>query len=253
MLEPESISKGRKNHHKLAGETKTISIKNTVEISPQTKSENDILKTNHDPKELQEVEVNPPEIVEPKEEGIPQWDTISNQSKSSLSIGRFGDLKSLKLLSDKNAIHLTRILFNSLSNQQGTIKMESFTKLFNEKKEAKMAFELFDTDLNGELSYSEVKQTILKIYREKRDLLKTLRDLSQALGQLNLILYGFVVCLTVICMLPIYGIPVEAVLPFTSIIIAFSFIFGGSARSTFESIIFLFVNHPYDTGTFKIT
>jgi hypothetical protein len=174
--------------------------------------------------------------------------SILENQKGSLSIGRFDDLKSLKILSDKNAIHLARRLFACLSTSSNTIPIEAFYKLFPDEKTACSAFEIFHGEASGELTYSELKGSILRIYKEKRDLLKSLRDLSQALGQLNRILYGFVVAMTAICMLPIYGIPVEAVLPFTSLIIAWSFIFGGSAKSTFECIIFLFINHPFDTG-----
>jgi mechanosensitive ion channel protein 4/5/6/7/8/9/10 len=48
--------------------------------------------------------------------------------------------------------------------------------------------------------------------------------------------------------MPILGITLTAILPFTSLLVALSFIFGGSAATTFNCIVFIFANHPYDTG-----
>ena len=34
----------------------------------------------------------------------------------------------------------------------------------------------------------------------------------------------------------------------SSVLLGFSFVFGTSIRTTFESVVFLFVVHPYDVG-----
>lgn len=121
-------------------------------------------------------------------------------------------------------------------------------RFFPTSKSCDQAFRLFDKDGNGTITKKEMKSSILYIYRERRNLFKSLRDLSEALGRLNLILYGFSGFLTAFLSLPVYGIELTAVLPFTSILVALSFVFGSATRNTFECIIFLFVTHPYDTG-----
>ena len=40
----------------------------------------------------------------------------------------------------------------------------------------------------------------------------------------------------------------EAWLTFSSIVLAFSFIFANSIRTVFECVVFLFVVHPFDVG-----
>ena len=40
----------------------------------------------------------------------------------------------------------------------------------------------------------------------------------------------------------------EAWLTFSSIVLAFSFIFANSIRTVFECAVFLFVVHPFDVG-----
>ena len=53
----------------------------------------------------------------------------------------------------------------------------------------------------------------------------------------------------IIVFLLIFGIETSRLLVFfTSVFIPCVFIFGNSARTTFESLIFLFVVHPFDVG-----
>ena len=53
----------------------------------------------------------------------------------------------------------------------------------------------------------------------------------------------------IIVFLLIFGIETSRLLVFfTSVFIPSVFIFGNSARTTFESLIFLFVVHPFDVG-----
>ena len=37
-------------------------------------------------------------------------------------------------------------------------------------------------------------------------------------------------------------------LSFSSVLLAFAFVFGNSLRNMYETVIFLFVMHPYDVG-----
>ena len=40
----------------------------------------------------------------------------------------------------------------------------------------------------------------------------------------------------------------QAWLTFSSIVLAFAFVFGNSIRNMYEAVIFLFVVHPFDVG-----
>lgn len=68
----------------------------------------------------------------------------------------------------------------------------------------------------------------------------------------NSILYwwsSLYVCIWAIVVMAVYGVNVGTQLtPLWSAFIAASFIFGNSAKDAFESIIFVFVTHPFDTG-----
>ncbi|EGF80674.1 hypothetical protein BATDEDRAFT_88006 [Batrachochytrium dendrobatidis JAM81] len=181
---------------------------------------------------------------------------------TSMTIGgqkNYNRSDSIGLMSDKHAIKLARKLFVALGGTlpsqavnnpdcKTALTVDCFRPYFSSDTAAREAFDLFDADFNKSLSLKEMKQAILRVYRERRNLFGSLHDLSQALGRLNQILYGFSFLLAALFSLPIYGIPLTAVLPFTSILVALSFIFGGAAKTTFDCIVFLFVTHPYDTG-----
>jgi hypothetical protein len=153
------------------------------------------------------------------------------------------------ILSDKSGHRLAKKLYKALSkNGAESITLFSFYRFFPSEREAMDAFEVFDNDHDGVLGHDELMNGILRMYRERESLVKSLNDLSQAIGQLNTLLYIITGILTLFISLPVFGISLTAVLPFTSILVLFSFVFGSAAGSTFNCIIFLFQHHPFDVG-----
>ena len=74
-------------------------------------------------------------------------------------------------------------------------------------------------------------------------------DLTQVLGKLNSILFVVSLLLTALLSLPLYGKNITTSLsPFLTILAAGTFIFGGSAKTAFDSLIFVFSTHPFDAG-----
>jgi hypothetical protein len=184
-----------------------------------------------------------------KSKNLVSPDTIAKDIKdNSLPIGerdRVNRKSTFELYADQHAIELAHELHSALTGRDDTVTLEELQKYFDEDHEALEAFSVFDHDANGAISLQDLESTVLKIYREKRALTDALGDLSEALGNLNRILYVFSFTITILLS---FGIKIETILPFTSLILALSFIFGNSARATFQCIVFLFINHPYDSG-----
>jgi hypothetical protein len=170
----------------------------------------------------------------------------------------------MEFSSDQYAVHLGKKLFNALCPKHcSEITINDFRKYFDNDDDAKEAIDLFDRDGNGSINQEEMVSIVKRImityrgiYKEKRDLEHSISDISHALGNFNNILSGVSFIVGLVASLPIYGVPLNAILPFTSILVAGSFIFGimsliqgGSAKATFDSMVFLFITHPYDAGT----
>ncbi|KAI9285430.1 hypothetical protein BC943DRAFT_277720 [Umbelopsis sp. AD052] len=126
---------------------------------------------------------------------------------------------------------------------------EDFADFFITTEEADKAFQLFDRDKNGNISKRELRNGTIEIFKERKHLSASLRDLSQASGKLDIILMSTFAVVWALIVAAALGVDVGSqLLPLWTMFVAISFIFGNSAKDMFESIIFVFVTHPYDVG-----
>ncbi|KAG0007338.1 hypothetical protein BGZ80_004795, partial [Entomortierella chlamydospora] len=89
--------------------------------------------------------------------------------------------------STNNAKRLAKSLFYNLQGNGEELLVEDFYPYFDTEADAKEAFAIFDKDGNGDISKREMKEKIFYIYKERKDLHTSLRDLSQAVGKLDII------------------------------------------------------------------
>jgi small-conductance mechanosensitive channel len=157
--------------------------------------------------------------------------------------------------SNAYATQVAKKLFEKLSSDQITVQLADIKKCLPLGTKAKEVFELFETEEGNSITKKQMifviksfMVTKLDIFKEKRNLEKSIQDLSIALGNLNKIVTILSILLSILLILAFYGINFDSLLPLTSIILALSFIFGGTAQKLFECIVFLFVVHPFDTG-----
>ncbi|KAL0574763.1 hypothetical protein V5O48_007190 [Marasmius crinis-equi] len=115
--------------------------------------------------------------------------------------------------------------------------------------ETAAAFRVFDKDNNGDVSRAEIKTTLIRVYRERRALARSMRDINHALDSLDKILGFFAVAIIFFISLQVFGVNIESSLSSVyTLAIAASFIFKNAASNAFDAIMFLFVTHPFDTG-----
>ncbi|KAF9203733.1 hypothetical protein BGZ49_006114 [Haplosporangium sp. Z 27] len=163
---------------------------------------------------------------------------LANKSSKSKDIG-----------STANAKRLAKTLFHNLQNGHDDLVLEDFYPYFDTEEEARAAFTIFDKDGNGDISKSEMKEKIFYVYKERKDLHTSLRDLSQAVGKLNVIFLTIMFIIWLLIVLSIFGKDVvKNMLSIGSFLVALSFVFGNSLKILFENIVFLFITHPYDSG-----
>ena len=117
-----------------------------------------------------------------------------------------------------------------------------FYAAFPNAGEAEAAFKVFDKDNNGDISRAEIKTTLLKVYKERRFLSRSMRDVGQALTTLDSVLLLIALIILFFISLSVFGVNIESSLTsLYTIGIGASFIFKNSASSAFDAIMFLFV------------
>ncbi|GAA5796186.1 hypothetical protein HPULCUR_001555 [Helicostylum pulchrum] len=144
-----------------------------------------------------------------------------------------------------------KIYYNLLGpdSTRDSIYESDLYPFFNTVAEATNAFGLFDSDGNGDISKRELRSGCIKIYRERKNLTRSMRDLSQATGKLDIVLMIIFIIVWVIIVCAAFGVNVGTdLMPLWSAFVAASFVFGTSAKDAFEAIIFVFVTHPFDSG-----
>ncbi|KDR83508.1 hypothetical protein GALMADRAFT_55000 [Galerina marginata CBS 339.88] len=124
-----------------------------------------------------------------------------------------------------------------------------FYPAFPDHASAEDAFKVLDSDNNGDLSRAEIKTVLLKVYKERRFLSRSMRDVGEALKTLDRILLFFAGVILFFIALSVFGVNVaNSLTSVYTVGIAASFIFKNAASSAFDAIMLLFVTHPYDTG-----
>ncbi|TFK44543.1 Mechanosensitive ion channel-domain-containing protein [Crucibulum laeve] len=159
--------------------------------------------------------------------------------------GEFGGLHSAR--------RLARKLFDALSDVHPArqhLIVEDFYPYFRSTAQAHEAFELFDKDGNGDITKKEMREAVQRIYRERKALVAGLKDVGSIVAKLDAVLLSIALVLIIFVCLLIFNRTntLASLVPLATIILGFSFIFGHSAQTLFESLIFIFSTHVFDVG-----
>ncbi|KAJ1307021.1 hypothetical protein OPQ81_008000 [Rhizoctonia solani] len=152
-----------------------------------------------------------------------------------------------------SARRLARDLFENLRHvdpDRKELTVEDFYPFFKTEEDARNAFDLFDKDGNGDISKKEMREAVQRIYRERKALTASLKDMSAVVAKLDGVLIALALILILFICLLIFNRSntLASLVPMATIILGFSFIFGNSAKTLFESLIFIFSTHVYDVG-----
>ncbi|GMI88042.1 MscS-like 8 [Hibiscus trionum] len=99
------------------------------------------------------------------------------------------------------------------------------------------------------ISKKSLKNWVLNAYRERKALALTLNDTKTAVNKLHKIINVVAGIIIVVIWLVVLGIASSRIIVlFSSQLLLAAFIFGNTCKTIFESIIFLFIIHPFDVG-----
>ncbi|XP_030551925.1 mechanosensitive ion channel protein 10-like [Rhodamnia argentea] len=96
---------------------------------------------------------------------------------------------------------------------------------------------------------SSLKDWLVSVYLERKSLAYSLNDTKTAIEELNRLVSAVVLVVIIIVSLLMMGVLTTQVLVFiSSQVLVVAFMFGNTAKTVFEAIIFVFVMNPYDVG-----
>ncbi|KAG0709774.1 Mechanosensitive ion channel-domain-containing protein [Suillus ampliporus] len=173
---------------------------------------------------------------------------IGQVALKNSKLHRGGDFHALD-----SARRLAKKLFDALSVTspgRSHLVVEDFYPYFRSTAEAHAAFAIFDKDGNGDITKREMREAVQRIYRERKALTASLKDVGSAVAKLDAVLVCIALLGILFACLLIFNRSntLASLVPLATIILGFSFIFGHSAQTLFESMIFIFSTHVFDVG-----
>ena len=154
----------------------------------------------------------------------------------------------LSTVSDSQA--LARRLYRTFVEESAeTISIEDLKHAFDNDEEADSAFAMFDKDLNGDISMSELEAVCVEIGKERKSITASLKDLDSVVSKLDAVLVFFVAIVTLLVLISLISTSAAGVLTSAgSAVLALSWLFSSTAQEFLASCIFVLVKHPFDVG-----
>ena len=145
---------------------------------------------------------------------------------------------------------LARRLYRTfVQGDADTISSEDLKHAFDNDEEADSAFAMFDKDMNGDISMTELEGVCVEIGKERKSITASLKDLDSVVAKLDAILLFFVLIITILVLLSLISTSAAGVLTSAgSAVLALSWLFSATAQEFLQSCIFVLVKHPFDVG-----
>ncbi|KAJ6780641.1 hypothetical protein PWT90_01737 [Aphanocladium album] len=156
-----------------------------------------------------------------------------------------------ELLRTTTSAHtLARLIYRSLCRpDRDTVHMEDIREVFATDEEADAAFMVFDKDLNGDISVQEFEAVCNEIHLEKKAIAASLKDLDSVIQKLDKVFLFIIVIISIIVFISILSGSAAAGLASASTsVLGLAWVLQATAQEFLQSIIFVFVKHPFDVG-----
>lgn len=157
----------------------------------------------------------------------------------------------LQLLSSTSGSQvLARRLYRTFTPPDAeTVAVEDLSPAFDNNEEADAAFSMFDKDMNGDISMEELEAVCVEIGRERKAITASLKDLDSVVSKLDNLFLFIVAIITILVFISLISTSAAGVLTSAgSAVLALSWLFSLTAQEILQSIVFVFIKHPFDVG-----
>ncbi|GMH18096.1 hypothetical protein Nepgr_019937 [Nepenthes gracilis] len=161
-----------------------------------------------------------------------------------------GEQSSKEITSEWEAKSAAYQIFKNVAKPGYKYIEEDDLMRFMKKEDADHVFPLFEGAAEtGKVKKSALMKWVVNAYHERRSLAHSLNDTKTAVEELNKIASGIVLIVIIIIWNLMMGFFTTKVLVFiSSQLLLVVFMFGNTAKTVFEAIIFVFIMHPFDVG-----
>ncbi|KAI0914266.1 hypothetical protein F4823DRAFT_558279 [Ustulina deusta] len=156
-----------------------------------------------------------------------------------------------ELLRNSNSAQvLARRLFRTYA-QDGSdvLKPSDLNSAFPDPEYAEAAFMVFDRDLNGDVSMEELEAFVDEVHREKKAIAASVKDLDSVITKLDRVFFVIIFIIALIVFISTISPYTAAALASAgTAVLGLAWVLQATAQEFLQSIIFVFVKHPFDVG-----
>ncbi|RCI07803.1 hypothetical protein L249_5689 [Ophiocordyceps polyrhachis-furcata BCC 54312] len=154
------------------------------------------------------------------------------------------------LRSTPKSYTLARFIFRSLvRSDRETVYADDLKAVFQTKEEVDAAFNVFDKDLNGDISLGEFEAVCNEIHLETKAIAASLKDLDSVIHKLDRVfLFIIVIIAAAVFVVILSGSAAAGLASIGSTVLGLAWMLQATAQEFLQSIIFVFIKHPFDVG-----
>ncbi|RGP76209.1 mechanosensitive ion channel family [Fusarium sporotrichioides] len=154
------------------------------------------------------------------------------------------------LRTTQTAHTLARLIYRCAAKEgNDLVYQEDMERIFGSEEEAEAAFMMFDKDMNGDISIDEFEAVCNEIHLEKKAIAASLKDLDSVIKKLDKVFVFIIIIITIIVFISILSGSAAAALGSAgTVVLGLAWVLQATAQEFLQSIIFVFVKHPFDVG-----
>ncbi|GMH26791.1 hypothetical protein Nepgr_028634 [Nepenthes gracilis] len=173
----------------------------------------------------------------------------SGLSTISKTVDEFGKAES-EITSEWEARNTARRIFKNVAKAEAKYIEEEDLARFLKPVEIHTIFPLFEGALEtGRITKSSFRNWVVRAYFERKSLAYSLNDTKTAVQQLHKLASAIVIVIIIVVSLLVMGLATTKVIAVVlTQLVLLGFMFQNMCKTIFESIIFVFVMHPFDIG-----